>query len=356
MADIFISYAREDQATAEKLAQALIAHGWSVWWDRHIPAGSRFDEVIAEQLSSASCVLVLWSKNGIQSQWVMEEAETAWTSGVLVPIMIEAVQLPMGFRRIHAADLIGWNDTASHTGFEQLLIDVASIIDRHRRQHAAASLQPFPESALERVPPEPEKSETMRTVAWTEDALGVRGAEDVAAANDGALRRDSPAFPSFAVETAWDAAAIETIENDLTHFIGPVAKVVVSRAMQKATDLESLCAAVARSIPFDADRRYFLTRVNILGPSRPLSIVNGGKMAKPSSGSAREYPDPLAVDANLDEIEQSLAYHIGPITKVILKRAMAQNLAREDFCEYLATHIDGEDERRQFLATVTRWI
>jgi hypothetical protein len=354
MADIFISYARGDRATAEKLAQALIACGWSVWWDRHIPAGRRFDEVIAEQLSSASCVLVLWSRNGIQSEWVMEEAETARTRGMLVPAMIEAVQLPMGFRRIHAADLIGWNDTASHTGFEQLLIDIASVIDRQRRQHAAVSLQPFPESAPERVPPETETSEAMRTVDWTAGASGVREAEDVAAANDGAVDRNSPAFPSFAVETAWDAAAIEAIENNLTHFIGPVAKVVVSRAMQKATDLESLCAAVACSIPLDADRRQFLIRLANLGPSRPLSIVNGGKMAKPLSGSVREYPDPLAADVNLGEIEQALARYIGPIAKVVLKRAMAKGATRNDLCERLATHIEREDERRQFLATLTR--
>lgn len=354
MADIFISYAREDQATAEKLAQALIAHGWSVWWDRHIPAGRRFDEVIAEQLSSASCVLVLWSRNGIQSEWVMEEAETARARGALVPIMIEAIQLPMGFRRIHAADLIGWKDTASHLGFKQLLIDITSIIDRQQRQRAAASLHPFPESARERVRPEPEKSELMRTVVGKTDASGVRRAEGVAAAHDGVLGRDSPAVPSFAVESAWDAEAIEAIENDLTHFIGPIAKVVVSRAMQDSADLASLCTAVARSIPFDADRQRFLTRVNTPGQSRPLSVVNGGKTAKPSSGSAREDPDPLAIDANLGEIERALARHIGPIAKVILERARAQSGTRGELCEYLATYIEREDERRQFLATITR--
>jgi hypothetical protein len=273
--------------------------------------------------------------------------------------MIEAVQLPMGFRRIHAADLIGWDETASHPGFKQLLIDITSIIDRQRRQHAAASLYPLPplpESAREGVPPEPTKSAPGKALGWTEGASGVRGAEaeDVAAANDGAVARNSPALLPFAVETAWDAAAIKAVENDLTHFIGPVAKVVVSRAMQDSADLASLCTVVARSIPFDADRRHFLTRVNTLGPSRPLSIVNGGKMARPSSGSAREDPDLLAVDANLGEIEQALARHIGPIAKVVLKRAMAQGGTRKDLCEHLAMHIEREDERRQFLATLTR--
>ena len=46
MTHIFISYAREDRETAERLARALAGHGWAVWWDRDIPAGQAFDRVI----------------------------------------------------------------------------------------------------------------------------------------------------------------------------------------------------------------------------------------------------------------------------------------------------------------------
>ncbi len=46
MSDIFISYARPDRPMAELIARALEAQGWSVWWDRVIPAGKTFDEVI----------------------------------------------------------------------------------------------------------------------------------------------------------------------------------------------------------------------------------------------------------------------------------------------------------------------
>ena len=74
MADIFISYLREDIDAAEQLAGALEAHGWSVFWDRRIPAGKRFDDFLDEQLQAARCVIVLWSRGSILSPWVRDEA------------------------------------------------------------------------------------------------------------------------------------------------------------------------------------------------------------------------------------------------------------------------------------------
>lgn len=58
LSDIFISYARQDRPRAEAFAKALEAHGWSVWWDRSIPAGKTFRQVIQEQLDQARCVIV----------------------------------------------------------------------------------------------------------------------------------------------------------------------------------------------------------------------------------------------------------------------------------------------------------
>src|SRR5262249_28360602 len=107
MADIFISYAREDTETAQRLAVALEKRGWSVFWDRRIQAGRRFADVIAAQLSAANCVIALWSKAANASDWVLDEAEEARRRNTLAPALIELVDPPMGFRRIHAADLIG---------------------------------------------------------------------------------------------------------------------------------------------------------------------------------------------------------------------------------------------------------
>ena len=51
MSDIFISYKREEQATARKLANALESEGWTVWWDPKLRAGERFNDVIEKALN-----------------------------------------------------------------------------------------------------------------------------------------------------------------------------------------------------------------------------------------------------------------------------------------------------------------
>jgi hypothetical protein len=63
--DVFISYASEDRERAAKLASALGAFGWSVWWDRKIIAGQAFDQAIERELETAKSVVVLVSERSL---------------------------------------------------------------------------------------------------------------------------------------------------------------------------------------------------------------------------------------------------------------------------------------------------
>lgn len=128
MSDIFISYASEDRPKAEILARALEQQGWSVWWDRTIAAGKRFAQVIDEELSKARCVVVMWSGVSVEKDWVLEEAEDGKNREILVPVLIEDIKPPRGFRRIQAADLIGWDGDTSSTNFDKLIADISGIL------------------------------------------------------------------------------------------------------------------------------------------------------------------------------------------------------------------------------------
>ena len=105
MAKIFLSYAREDADRAGRVAAAMEAAGHSVWWDRHIHAGSRFSAEIDAALNDADLVVVLWSHHAVQSSWVLDEAAAGRDSGRLVPVLIENIMPPLGFRQYQAVDL-----------------------------------------------------------------------------------------------------------------------------------------------------------------------------------------------------------------------------------------------------------
>ena len=129
MSDIFISYARADKEKAELLANAFSQKGWSVWWDREIPPGKSFDEVVENALNSARCVIVLWSKDSGSSRWVKTEAAEGAARGILVPAVIDNAPIPLEFKRIEAADLSDWQGDISHREFDQLLRTVAGMLD-----------------------------------------------------------------------------------------------------------------------------------------------------------------------------------------------------------------------------------
>jgi len=130
MADIFISYAREDRDTARAVARTLEVDAYSVWWDRQLLGGENFDEAIERELDLANCVIVLWSKHSVSSDWVRNEAAAAAERGVLVPAYIDAVKLPLQFRRKHTIDLASWRGDANDPEFDSMRRAIGAHLGR----------------------------------------------------------------------------------------------------------------------------------------------------------------------------------------------------------------------------------
>jgi len=106
--DLFVSYASEDRDRIRPLVAAFESRGWSVWWDRELIAGPRYEQRIQEALDTARCVVVAWSTHAIESDWCRDEAQEGLERNVLVPVRIDDVRPPLGFRTSHTASLVGW--------------------------------------------------------------------------------------------------------------------------------------------------------------------------------------------------------------------------------------------------------
>ncbi|HSO47772.1 MAG TPA: toll/interleukin-1 receptor domain-containing protein, partial [Rhizobiaceae bacterium] len=122
--DLFLSYAREDRATAQQLAHALGEEGFSVWWDREIRGGSDFTEEIAAKLHAARRVIVLWSSKAVASSFVRDESARARDARKLLPVRIEEVDLPLGFGQLQTLDLIDWDGEREAMEFRAVVNEV----------------------------------------------------------------------------------------------------------------------------------------------------------------------------------------------------------------------------------------
>ncbi len=108
-ATVFLSYARADKDRAVRLVEALQAAGLEVWWDTLIEGGAEFARTIEAALHSCDAVVVVWSRASVGSDWVLDEAAKGRDLRKLVPVSLDGVEPPMGFRRYHSINLAGWD-------------------------------------------------------------------------------------------------------------------------------------------------------------------------------------------------------------------------------------------------------
>lgn len=145
MSSVFISYAHEDEQRIRPLVHALEQSGLEVFWDRTIPPGKKWRDVITEALETAGCVLVAWSKHSVTASFIAEEAEEGKKRGILVPVLLDPLdlppespmKLPLGFRDYHAADLTGFQGGTRSLELETLVKAIDSVVRTSSERRSA---------------------------------------------------------------------------------------------------------------------------------------------------------------------------------------------------------------------------
>jgi beta-lactam-binding protein with PASTA domain len=67
--------------------------------------GATFVEKVAKGLDASEAIVVFWSRDSVDSPWVKAAAEEGLRRGILVPVLLDDVPPPLGFRSVSAADL-----------------------------------------------------------------------------------------------------------------------------------------------------------------------------------------------------------------------------------------------------------
>jgi len=118
--DVFLGYARSDEAKAKAVVSVLSAANIKVWWDRAIVVGESFDNTILGALEQSDAVLVLWSHVGVGSHWLKAEAQWAMDRGTLINAFIDETPLPPGFSAAPSIDLTSWDGETNAPAIQQL--------------------------------------------------------------------------------------------------------------------------------------------------------------------------------------------------------------------------------------------
>lgn len=125
LADVFLSYKRDQRNQVERLATALRGLGLEVWFDASLSAGETFSDEIDREVRSARVIVVCWSPEAAQSQWVKAEAHVGFGKRNLISTYIagaNAFEAPVPFNSLHMEDLRAWVDRPSLRDAEWLSV------------------------------------------------------------------------------------------------------------------------------------------------------------------------------------------------------------------------------------------
>jgi eukaryotic-like serine/threonine-protein kinase len=161
----------------------------------------------------------------------------------------------------------------------------------------------------------------------------------------------------------WDETTLMTIERNLAHYVGPMAKLLVRKAATQTHDVSELYSLLSANINNDDQRRRFVAMGGSVAQSAYTGERNTGSLGtrgirgtvpqterSGTTGTRNMAPIPLEAQF-VQETTQRLLVYLGPIGRVVARRAAEQARSQQEFVELVAGHI-GTQERGAFLREV----
>lgn len=181
--------------------------------------------------------------------------------------------------------------------------------------------------------------------------------EPTAAASSPTGAHANPPSTGSAAPAHWDAAVLARAETALARHVGPLAGVMVRRAARECHDVTALYVRLGEQITQASAREAFLGLVTGSG-ARPAGTggSRGGMSSQappPTSNSSVPAGGAPVSDALLEQAQKLLAAHVGPIAKVVVKRAAERTRQRTALFALLADAVP-DAARERVLADLAR--
>ncbi len=262
-------------------------------------------------------------------------------------------------------DIYGIGATAYHciTG----LVPMAAT----ERVAALQDREPDPIGDLDRLAGKRYSAPFLRAVSWMLAANAKDRPQSIAelleklgegngaaAAADKTEELRAPQFPGTArldemVDTGvdWEPEVLKTVELNLAQHIGPLSRVLVKKAARKTANVGELTELLARFIPTEQERTVFLSRTQLIGRTEALPSA----APAPTPVSTPRAAAGTVLDADiLRTAETELALHLGPMAKILVKKAAARAADLQEFCELLAAELADDAQRQAFRSALLK--
>jgi len=184
-----------------------------------------------------------------------------------------------------------------------------------------------------------------------EATLAAAAAPPSSSAATAMTRSESIPAPGAPPPTGWSSVVLSGVELELARFVGPVGRVLVRRAAREHKDLDSLVGALLPSLESPQDREKFSRAVlgRSSGFARSSSFGPSQFSAATPTPTRTTGGGPVLSAEDLEQATKLLVRYIGPIGKVVAKRAAVNGVTREAFYASVLSSIDGDDTRQKFL-------
>ncbi|HYC37473.1 MAG TPA: serine/threonine-protein kinase [Usitatibacter sp.] len=148
--------------------------------------------------------------------------------------------------------------------------------------------------------------------------------------------------------------ALAEIERSLSRHVGPLAPLLIQRGQGEAASVEDFFRQLADHIPDAAEQAAFMKKMARVRPAMAPAEKTVPSAAVASAPAAAGATRTTFTPESLAAAEKLLASYVGPLARILIKEAAGKTGNLKELYVALADHIDSDDERRQFLASLPR--
>lgn len=141
---------------------------------------------------------------------------------------------------------------------------------------------------------------------------------------------------------------LHAIELSLAQHVGPMSKVLVHKAAGRSANVQALTELLARFIDNDEARMKFFASTRALSSGDVLGRA-GAQGGREPVAVKRQLRQAEVDDQLMAAAERLLAAQLGPVARVLVKRAATSNKNSAAFRQALAAELRDDDQRAAFL-------